>query len=275
MTALDGATRAAAPWIEWFGRAGYAAKGIVFVLIGFLSATAAWKGNRGAADQADAFHFVIGQPFGRPLLAAIGVGLLGYAFWKIASAIGDWERKGKEARGTGARLFSGLVGFIYGGVAIEVLRLVMRTSSGPAGSDSKTQHWTARAFDAPMGRWLVGAVGLAIVAYGIQQMIAAWKAKLNERLRLGSMSPEARRRVIAISRFGIAARGLVFIIVGASLLSAAIARAAERAQGTAGAMGSIADQPFGKALLIVVAFGVIAYGIYSFINARYRLIQAG
>lgn len=275
MSSLDNAARHAAPWVERLARMGYAAKGVVFVLIGFLTAAAAFRRGRGGSDQADAFHFVVSQPFGRTMLAIIGVGLVGYAVWKIGSAIGDWERKGAEPSGLGARVFAAVVGLVYAGFAIGVFRLLTTAPGGPAGSDTRTRQLTASALELPLGRWLVAAAGLAVVAYGIQQLTAAWTAKLNERLRLDAMSAAARRRVVAISRFGIGARGIVFVIIGASLVSAAISSSAARAQGTAGAMRSIADKPFGQALLIAVALGVVAYGIYAFINARYRAIRAG
>lgn len=274
MTAIDDVTRRAAPWVEGLARAGYAAKGIVYVLVGVLTATAAFYRGGGVADRSTAFSFVLDQPFGKPLLALIAIGLVGYAIWKLGSAIADWEQKGNEPKGLAARSFSALVGLIYAGIALEVVRILMSGGSGSGGSDTKTQHWAARALEAPLGRWLVAIAGVAIVGYGIQQLTAAWKAKLSERLRLGSLSPSTRKKIVAISRFGIAARGVVFAIVGVSLVSAALSRRAGDARGTAGAMRSISEQPFGDALLIVVAIGVAAYGVYALINARYRLIRA-
>jgi hypothetical protein len=261
-------------WIERLARAGYASKGMVYLIIGFL-ALAAGVGKGGATgDQHTAFHWILEKPFGRTLLAALSIGLLGYALWRYGSALADWERRGSDAKGMAIRFGSFCRGVLYTGIAIEVIRLVLRKGDGGRGSDATAKHWTARAMDAPFGRWLVIAAGAGVVGYGIYQLVSAWKAKLSKQLRLGEMKAATRKRVIAASRFGIGARGIVFGIIGGSLVLAGLHHNPDEARGTSGALRELASQPYGMVLLAIVGLGLAAYGVYAFVNARYRVIQA-
>ncbi|HEX7153293.1 MAG TPA: DUF1206 domain-containing protein [Thermoanaerobaculia bacterium] len=255
-------------WIEGLARAGYASKGMVYAIMGFIALRGA------AADHRSAFNWILEKPFGRTMLAAMAVGLLGYAFWRAGSAVADWERRGNDAKGYAIRIGSLFRGMLYAGFALEVIRLALHKGSGGKGSDASAQHWTARAMDAPFGRWLVAGAGLALIGYGIYQLINAWKAKLSNQLRLGEMKAATRRRVVIASRFGIAARGVVFGIIGISVLMAGLHHNSGEARGTSGALRQLSSQPFGSALLAIIGLGLIAYGVYAFVNARYRVIRA-
>jgi hypothetical protein len=254
--------------IERLARLGYIAIGIVYALIGGLTAAAALHHKRGAADRRDAFAFILDKPFGNLLLIVIAAGLAGYAIWRISSGIVDSERRGSDAKGFALRAGSIARGLFYGGAAWQVVHLAMREGGQGRGSDANAKHWTARAMDHPFGRWAVAIAGLVIVGAGIYQISRAVRGKLSSRLHLQS------RRLIAISRFGIAARGVVFGIIGASLVLAAIHYDASEARGTTGAFHAVAQQPFGRVLLALVATGFIAYGVYAVVNGLYRDIRA-
>lgn len=268
---VHAATHEAAPWIEKLARFGYAAKGAVHLIVGGLAAAAGTRGASSHADHSEAFQFVREQPFGKTLLFILAAGLIGYALWRIGSALGDWEQRGSDGKGLAVRLGSFARGLIYGAVAAGVIRLA-RTGAETSGSDSKAQHWTARAMDQPFGRWLVVLVGAGIVGYGVYQLYLAWKAKLSKQLRIRNLSPTARTRVIGISRFGIAARGVVFMVIGGSIVQAALQHDADRARGTAGALSALGE--YGPLVLTLIGLGLAAYGIYALVNARYRLISA-
>ena len=117
------------------------------------------------------------------------------------------------------------------------------------------------------------AAGLGVVGYGLYQLYRAWKAKLSRQLDLASLSREAGSWVVKICRFGIAARGVVFVVIGAFLAKAGYAHSAAQAADTGEALSAIGNQPFGPWLLATVAVGLIAYGVYEMVNARYRVIR--
>jgi hypothetical protein len=257
-------------WIERLARLGYISVGAVYAIIGGIAAAAALHGGRRAPDRRDAFFFIIEKPFGNLLLLIIAAGLTGYALWRLSSGVFDSDHRGSDAKGIAIRIGSFVRGVAYGVAAVQVARLATHHGGAQRSSDASAKHWTARAMDHPFGRWAVAIAGLVIVGAGVYQLMRAFKSKLSKRLDVRRIS----EKVIAICRFGIAARGVVFGIIGGSIVSAAIRYDPNRAQGTSGAFRMLASQPFGRVLLATVAIGFIAYGVYAFVNARYRRIEA-
>lgn len=268
-TSVQTAERAAAPWIERFARIGYASKAAVYAIVGFLAAGAAFGHGR-VADSDDAFAVILDLPLGSVLLAIVGLGLIGYAAWQTTASIRDTDNRGSDAKGLALRVSSAFRAFVYAGLGVEAARLAFSLGSSREGD--ATTHWTARVLDMPMGRWLVLAAGAGVAAYGIYQLVRAWKAKLSKYLRIDDLTPSQRSGVVSVSRFGIAARGVVFAIAGFSIARAAQQNSAAEAEGTTGALRSLtAYDPW---VLAVVALGLVAYAVYELLNARYRIIRA-
>lgn len=215
-----------------------------------------------SADRGNAIELIGSRPFGKVVLMIIAIGLLGYASWRVISGINDAERHGSDAKGFLVRAGSIIRGLFYGGFAYEIVRLLLHHGGG-SGSDQTSRHWTARMMHHPFGRLVVAAAGLAIIGYGGYQIYRAATNKVRDHL-----DPKIPDALIAISRFGIAARALIFGAIGVSLIRAAVLYNANAARGTSGAV-----RQFSGWLLTIIAFGLIAYGAYAFVNARYRRIK--
>lgn len=250
--------------MERLARIGYASKAIVYCLIGILALVAAF-GRSEASDSRGAFLTILRQPFGTFLLALVAIGLLGYALWRVVEAINNPERKGIPYR-----VWLAGRGLFHGYLAWEAIRLAFGDSAG--GNDAR--HWTRRLMDQPFGVWLVALTGMGIAAYGIGQIVRATRANVDRRLRLGELSVEQRRWVIHVSRYGLSARGVVFVIIGWFLILAARQEDPSEARDLGGALRTIEQSSYGRWLLAVVAAGLLAYGLYEATKARYRLIAA-
>jgi hypothetical protein len=265
------AAREAAPWVEPLARFGYAAKGVVYVIVGILALPAATGIDGQATDTQGALRVIVRQPFGQFLLALVAVGLLGYALWRLVQAVLDPERKGTDAKGIVKRLGYAISGLAYGGLAVTAAGMLIGLAGG---SGNSTQKWTALLLSQPFGPWLVGAVGLIIIAVGINALYVAYTAKFCEKLKLGEMSEAQRSWATWVGRIGLTARGLILGLIGLFLLVAAWQTDANEARGLAGAFKVLARQPYGPWLLGTIAVGFIAYGVYMFFEARFRRISA-
>lgn len=257
-----------ASWIIRLARAGYAAKGIVYIVIGALAVKAAAGAGGRATDSSGAMGAIGGSTGGRALLLLMGIGLAGYALWAVASAFLDAEDRGDEAKGIALRVGQAARGLAYGALGLEALALVAR--SGGSGGGGGAEHWTARAMALPWGRALVGLAGAGIIAYALYQLWRGARKNLQKRLRLGAGNPETVRWLVRLARFGVIARGVVFLMIGWLVLQAAWRSDAEQAGGIGDSLSALGTQPYGSLVLGVAALGLIAYGVWQLANARYR-----
>ncbi len=261
----------AAPWVERLARLGFAVKGVLYLTVGVLSARSAiGAGGHTVTDSHDAMGVLHGT-FGRPLLGIIALGLAGYGLWLLISAATDAENKGRDAMGIAKRIGAAVRGVVHLALAWTATSLLLWRSGGD-GDGEHTRHWTARALEAPGGTLLVWAVALSIGGYGLWQLYCAATAKLDKQLDLRRLRAGARHAVIAISRFGIAARAIVFVTIAVLFARAAMTRNPNEAGSTGDSMKELFA--FGRWPFAAIAAGVAAYGLYQLIEARYRRIRA-
>lgn len=263
------------PWMETLARFGYAAKGIVYFVVGLLAAQAAVSTRGQTTDTSGALVTIVNQPFGKFLLALITIGLIGYVLWRVVQTVYDPEHAGErtDAKHIAQRIGYALSAIAYTGLAGTAVKLIMGTGGSSTGSNnSSTQDWTARFMAQPFGRWLVALAGLVVIAVGISYLYQAYTAKFQRYLKLHQMSETEQRWAKGLGQFGTGARGVVFSIIGLFLFLAALRSNANEARGLGGALAALAQQPFGSWILGIVALGLIAYSIYSLIEARYRRI---
>jgi hypothetical protein len=256
-------------WVERLARFGYAAKGLVYIIVGLLAAQLAVGLGGKTTDTRGALQTIVIQPFGKFLLSLVAVGLMGYVLWRFFQAIKDTERHGNSAKGIVQRLSYGMSGLIYAGLALSAVRIVLGTGGGRGNS---TQAGTAHLLAQPFGQWLVGIVGAIVIGMGCQQFYKAYSGKFRRQLKLGQMSNQQATWVVRLGRFGISARGVVFIVIGGFLVQAARKSDPKEAKSLGGVLQALLEQPHGPWLLGVVALGLVAYGIYMGVQARYRQI---
>ena len=260
----------AATWIERLARVGYAAKALLYSVVGFLALESALGGGGDTTGSRGALVTLVRQGYGPLLLLVIAIGLFGYAAWRVTEALLDPERRGSGPKGLALRTSFAARGLVHAALGVQAVRL----ASGSARNRGQAiEAWTARALDAPLGVWLVIAAGAAVAGYGLYQIYRAWAAKLSKSLDLSRLSREAGSWLIKVCRFGIAARGVVFAICGVYLARAGFAHNARAAADTGEALDVIGNQPLGEWMLAAVSIGLIAYGAYEFVQARYRVIR--
>jgi hypothetical protein len=258
------------PWVERLARFGYAAKGVVYIVVGAIATQAALGMGGEATGTQGAMRSIARQPFGRVMLGVVAFGLLAYVIWRWVQAITDADDKGTEAKGIALRLGYTGSGLIYAGLAYSAARILFGARDD--GKPGAAESWTASVMEYPYGNWLVVLAGLGVIGYGLYQCYKGYAAKFRKRLKIGEMSERGILWATRSGRFGFIARGVVFLIVGVFLIQAALHYDSSEAKGLDGALQLLIRQSYGKWLLCLVALGLVAYGLYMLVEARYRRI---
>ena len=258
------------PWVERLARFGYAAKGVVYIVVGVLATLAALGMGGETTGTQGAMRSIARQPFGRVMLGVVAFGLVAYVIWRWVQAITDADDKGTDAKGIALRLGYTGSGLVYAGLALSAARILFGADED--GRPSAAESWTELVMEFPYGNWLVVLAGLSVIGFGLYQCYKGYTAKFRKRLKTGEMSEDAILWATRSGRFGFIARGIVFCIVGAFLIVAAWHFDSTEVKGLDGALQLLIRQSYGKWLLGLVALGLVAYGLYMLVEARYRRI---
>lgn len=247
------------------GRAGFVARGVVYVLIGVLAVQMALGSGGESADRQGALDRVAAQPFGKVMLWALVVGFGCMALWRGSRAV---LSRGPE-RKTASRLLDGGRAVFYASVCWGTAVFAAGGGQGSSGN-AKSQDWTASVLKLSYGQVLVGAGGCLLIGIGAVLATRAAMRKFLRQLDLGAMSHRTRQVVTGLGVGGGVARGLVFAAAGVFILIAAIRFDAQEARGVDATLRSFTHTPAGPWLLVAVAVGLILFGVFSFASARWR-----
>jgi hypothetical protein len=254
-------------YVDWLAKAGFAARGVMYVLIGILALEVAFGNSGHKADQSGAVRVVGQTPFGGVLLWLLAIGLIGMALWRLSEAL--YGGPGADGRKTSSRLIAGFKTVLYGFLAYSIMKYALGLGA-PKSSNKQSVDLTATAMRQPGGRILVGIVGLVLIGVGVWLAWRAFERKFLAELRTGEMSAQTRKVVTFLGRFGGVARGIVFGAAGLFLLIAAFTAKAHKAKGLDATLLAFTKTPAGPWLLVLVAIGLVLFGGYSFAESRWR-----
>lgn len=248
--------------MRWLGRVGLLARGAVYAIVGVLAFQLAIGAGGKTTDQQGALKTLAREPNGKALLIALAVGLAAYSAWRLASA---WTGR---AEGFKERVTAVVSGLAYGFLCVTAVQIVIGAGSSGPGADAIT----GGVFDYEYGRQVVGAVGGVIVLEGIAQLVHGLRRKFVEKSRTEQMHAATEKAFRAVGVAGYCARGVVFGLIGAFLIKAAVEYDADEALVLDGALAEVADATAGPFLLGVVAVGLVAFAVYCVAEARYRAL---
>jgi hypothetical protein len=256
--------------LEGLMRLGYVVRGIIYLLPGVLALRVALGRPSGEISPTTSIELIGHEPFGRLLLIVVGVGLAGYASWGVIRAVFDPLHKGHSPKGIAQR-----VGFAISAVAyLGLLAATFRYVTGPLSHMGRPTDWTAALLARPLGEWLVGIIGVCwIIGAGLAQIVSGWRGRFEFDLATERMSRSERRWANRLGRLGIISRGAVFTVIGALMVAVALHASPRGSAGMGGALIEILRQPFGRVLLAAAALGLMAFGAFSVMCARWMRIR--
>lgn len=249
-------------------RIGLLARGLVYLLIGWLAAQIARGHTRQQANQKGAIATIAEHRGGLTALYVLGFGLAAYALWRLVEAAVGTAAHGRKA---GPRVQSLARGLIYAGFAIVAFRFA--TGSPGGGQAQEQESVTARLVTHTPGRVLVAAAGLIVVVVGVAMVVSGVRRSFERELRMTAMTHATRTVVVRLGMIGNIARGTVFALAGALVVDAALTRRPSKSTGLDGALRTLANRPYGPVLLGIAAAGLIAFGLYGLAAARWGRVR--
>ena len=243
---------------RWLVRLGFAARGLVYLLVGFLALTA----SRGENGPEGAFDLLQDAPLGAPILYLAAAGLLGYALYRLCSLLFDVENYGTSSKGIAHRIghgASGLAHFVLAWTAFQFAQGDKQTASS-----GEAQGAAGTLLSFPFGSLALGLIGLGFLVGAAMQAKSAVKGQLSDQL-----SRDAPSIIRPLGRVGYGARAVVFLSIGWSLVQSAWLSSSAQVKSLGEAVGSLADN---GTLYTLVAAGLVVFGLFSLLLARYRIV---
>ncbi|MVN85863.1 DUF1206 domain-containing protein [Deinococcus sp. HMF7620] len=265
------ATEHAAPGLELLARVGYASKGVVYGAVGLLALGVALGRGGATTDSQGALIRLQDIPAGSALLWLLAAGLVGYALWQLIRAVLDPEHQGAGAKGLVKRAGYGLSAGANAGLAFFTAQLALR---GDMARQQNSEDQAARTvLNLPAGQLLLGVVGLILLGIAANQLYIAYGAKFMKHMAFHDMGARTEQALSRIGQVGIAARGVLMLLIGSFALVAAWRGQASQAAGMSEVLTWLREQAAGNVLLGAVALGTLCYGVWCVVQARYRRIR--
>ncbi len=256
-------------YVEMLARAGLAARGVLYIIIGWIAIQVGFGNTGRKADRSGALHTIASKPLGSVALWLLVVGFIGMTLWRLSEAA--YGGPGPDGRKASTRLAALAKAAFYGFVTFGILKYALGLGAPPS-SNKQSRDLTASAMSHPGGKILVVLAGLALMAWGAYRAYSAARKKFLKRLQLSRLSRRGRQVVEKLGQIGGIARGTVFAAAGIFLVVAAVQARPKHAKGIDSTLRALAHTPLGTWLLVVVAAGLVTFGAYSFCEARWRRI---
>jgi uncharacterized membrane protein YidH (DUF202 family) len=247
--------------VRLLARLGYVVSGLLHILIGVIAIEIATSGGGGEADQSGALSQLAATPGGVFILWVVVVGFAALGLWLVVSAFlpppGEKKRVGHFI----SAIAKGIVYLVLAATAFAFAR------GGSTSSASSTGTASQDILTSPGGVVVIALIGAVIIVVGIYLLVKGLSKRFTKDLNVPRGA--SGKATVALGIFGYVAKGIVLGTVGVLFLVAAATGNAAKANGLDGALKTLATLPYGPIILVLVGVGLIAYGLYSFVRARF------
>jgi len=247
---------------------GLAAKGVVYSIIGILTALTAFGMGGSKTGKSGVIDFLQKQPFGKFILIALAIGILAYALWRLYTAIADPKDKVSDGSGIAKRIGYGISGLIY--LSFSVTIFLTTIGSGGGGGGGSKQKYVAQLMDKSWGPFLLGLIGVIIIGVGLYQFYKGFSGKYLKQYNIGHDKEDIVRKA---GKFGFMARGIVFGILGYLVVRAGVTENPGMIEGTQGAFTFLQQLSYGWLLMGLIAIGLLGYGVFMVMVSKYSRVH--
>jgi uncharacterized protein DUF1206 len=263
---LQSPAQEAGPVVKWLARLGMLCAGLLWIIVGVLALQVALAAGGETTDRTGALHEIAQESWGVFLLVVVAIGFGGYALWRFTAGALGRKLETYEELSWPKRLWYFARGAFYAFLCYTTASILVGAGESSGGEKRQAEA----VFDWPAGRWIVGALGLGLAGWGVGSVYRAISRNFKDDLHTERMSEGAKRWVTRAGVAGYLARAVVFLIAGGFIVKAAVEYDPDEAIGLDGALQKLAQQTYGPLLLGIVAAGLVAYGLFYFVRARYR-----
>lgn len=246
-------------------RAGYSGRGVTYLAVAGISLWAIWRGGQ-AQGPSDALARLSDSAPGIAVLWLVAFGLFAYAIWRVMDAAADLEEYGTDGKGLIARAGMVVTGLTHGALGVLALSLALGRTSG--GGQDGVSSVTARVLEWPSGQLIVGFAAICTIGAGLYYLRKAWRASYRTKLKANHFTQNWDWAL----RAGVAAQGVIVLIIGSFLVTAARLGSEQSAGGIGKAFDWIASLPFGNILIVLMCIALLGFAFFCFVNAAYRII---
>jgi Domain of Unknown Function (DUF1206) len=254
--------------LEYLARGGFVCYGVIHLLFAWLALQLAFGHSGNESDQSGALQYLAQQPAGKFLLVLLIIGMIALALWQLFEAVVG-ESGPRNKRAIAERVVSGCRVVVYGYFAYLAIKVLSGANASQAQNQQKT---TSHLMDSTGGRWLVGLAGVVVVGVGVGLAVYGLLKKFEEHMHTAQMRASVRTTVRRLGMAGYAAKGVAYAIMGGLLVSAAVTYDPKKARGLDGALKTLPGHGWGVWLLVLIALGIAAFGVFCFFQARYRKV---
>ncbi len=231
-------------------RVGYAAMGLLYATIGLVAARVGFLGAKDrVAGMRRALAVLLLQRQGRWVVTGVAAGLACFALWRVLQTISG--RGGLITRAGWAITAIG-----YGALAWTAAGLLLRFPRGEPferiGVGTLLPHPAGR-LALRLAAAILIITGVVAVAQGVTGRLPRWLARPGHHR-------VARRLTLRVARIGLAARGIVAVVMGYLLLRAVADFNPREAGEIGGSLRALSHSPGGPLVMGIVALGLVCYG---------------
>lgn len=251
-------------------RSGYITKGVVYFFIGVLAMRVTWGLGGELANSKQVLRMFYDQPLGYLLLIICTAGLLAHGVWRITQGLLDPEERDGGFSQAFFRTVDFITGLLYFSLAYAGFQIL--TGKGTESSENSIETWISDILELPFGSWMVVGIAAVCLFGGLYQFYAAYTASFDYSFDTEEMSDGQKTFLRILGRIGLAAWGIVYLMIAVLVYNAAVHYDPSQAAGLEGALVTLSEQPYGLWIMSATSTGLLAYGVYLLVLARFHKI---